>query len=64
MKDAMTPTLVSKIVTLLHYCDMERRGVLSHNAASVRNMMLDDPEVAEWMHAHRNDIRYNVRNPK
>lgn len=60
----MTPTLISKIVTLLYYCEMECRKLLSPVAESVRNSMLDDPEVSRWMHDHRNDIRYNVRSVK
>jgi hypothetical protein len=43
---------------------MQRRGLLSPIAESVRNSMLDDPEVSRWMHDHRNDIRYNVRSVK
>ncbi len=60
----MTETLISKLASLVEYCEMERRGLLSMGAQKTRDMLLDDPEVAAWVHQHRNDSLYSMRIPR
>lgn len=57
----MTETLISKLASLVEYCEMERRNLLSVGAQKTRDRLLDDPEVAAWVHQHRNDSLYSMR---
>jgi hypothetical protein len=62
--DLISQTLVSKLASLVEYCEMERRGLLSMSGKDIRDMLLDDPEVATWVHQHRNDKLYSMRMPR
>lgn len=62
--DLISQTLISKLASLVEYCEMERRGLLSTGATYIRNKLLDDPEVAAWIHQHRNDMLYSMRMPR
>lgn len=60
----LSQTLISKLASLVEYCEMERRGLLSQGASSIRDRLLDDPEVTAWAHQHRNDKMYSMRIPR
>ena len=62
--DLISQTLISKLASLVEYCEMERRGLLSMSAKDTRDMSLDDPEIAAWAHQHRNDMLYSMRMPR
>ena len=59
--DLISQTLISKLASLVEYCEMERRGLLSMGGKDTRDILLDDPEVAAWVHQHRNDKLYSMR---
>lgn len=60
----ITTSLQAKLVTLVHYCEMERRGLLVTTAKQVRDRLLDDAEVAEWADQNKDQALYTVRAPK
>lgn len=60
----ITESLVAKLVTLVHYCEMERSGLLSVTARLVRDRVLDDAEVSQWAEQHKNELLYTVRRPR
>lgn len=60
----ITTSLQAKLVTLVQHCEMERRGLLVATAQQVRNRLLDDAEVAEWINQNKDQALYNVRAPR
>lgn len=62
--DLISQTLISKLASIVEYCELSRRKLLSVGADRTLDMLLDDPEVAAWVHQHRNDKLYSMRMPR